>query len=425
VLLVLFCACKTNIKRGVWKKSIQRSSVFSKSFTGFFLFDPQQNKVVYSYNGDKYFTPASNTKLFTFYTALRILGDSVPALQYYIQQDSLFFWGTGDPAMLHPDLKNTKAYDFLSNFSGKLFYVPNQQKVSHFGRGWAWDDFNDYYSSEKSVFPMYGNNIRFSGTAKSPLNIQPPSFKLSVITDSSLYNKENRIQREVSTNIFTYFPPSSNTGWIQDVPYIQSPELTVKLLRDTLHRNIGLLHTANHLLPNQTLYSIHTDSLYKRFLQESDNFIAEQLLIICASVLFDSISTEKIIQFSTDSLLKDLPDKPVWVDGSGLSRYNLFTPRTIVALLNKIYQQVPRDRLFQLLPIGGKAGTIKNWYKAKTPFIYAKTGTLSHVHCLSGYLLTKKGKVLIFSFMHNNFTVSVSAIRKEMDKVLRSIYEKN
>jgi D-alanyl-D-alanine carboxypeptidase/D-alanyl-D-alanine-endopeptidase (penicillin-binding protein 4) len=159
-------------------------------------------------------------------------------------------------------------------------------------------------------------------------------------------------------------------------------------------------------------------------MRESDNFIAEQLLLICSQLISDTLKPEIAIDFVSKNFLHDLKDKPQWVDGSGLSRYNLFTPRSIVQLWEKIYYRLPRERLFQLLATGGRSGTIKRWYNADPPFIFGKTGSLSNNHCLSGYLITKKGKTLIFSFMNNNFTSSVNEIRQNMDKILRLIYEK-
>jgi D-alanyl-D-alanine carboxypeptidase/D-alanyl-D-alanine-endopeptidase (penicillin-binding protein 4) len=159
-------------------------------------------------------------------------------------------------------------------------------------------------------------------------------------------------------------------------------------------------------------------------MQQSDNFIAEQLLLACSGVLSDTLKPEIAIQYSKNNLLVDLPDEPIWVDGSGLSRYNLFTPRSIVQLWTKIYDIVPRERLFPLLATGGKYGTIRNWYKADKPYIFGKTGSLSNVHCLSGYLVTKSGKTLIFSFMSNNFVASTNKLRTNMQDILKMIYER-
>lgn len=82
-------------------------------------------------------------------------------------------------------------------------------------------------------------------------------------------------------------------------------------------------------------------------------------------------------------------------------------------------------KIFAYFPSGGASGTIRSWYKSddEHPYVYAKTGTLSGVHCLSGYLLTKSGKTLHFSFMHNNYVISSSELKKEMEKVLYLIYD--
>ena len=159
-------------------------------------------------------------------------------------------------------------------------------------------------------------------------------------------------------------------------------------------------------------------------MQESDNFIAEQLLLICADILADSLNSEITIREVKKRFLGDLPDAPVWVDGSGLSRYNLFTPRTIVRLWEKIGLTISRKRLFGILAVGGRSGTLRDYYKSEKPYIYGKTGTLRSNHSLSGFLVTRSGRTLIFSWMNNNFTTSTGDIRGRMEKVLKSIYEK-
>lgn len=138
------------------------------------------------------------------------------------------------------------------------------------------------------------------------------------------------------------------------------------------------------------------------------------------------MNTVQAIDFSKKNLMSTLPDAPKWVDGSGLSRYNLVTPRSMVELLNRIQQLMPRERLFGIFAAGGVNGTIKSNYKnGDSPYIFAKTGTLRNNHCLSGYLITKTGKMLIFSFMHNNYTGSMNTLRKEMERVLKQVYEEN
>ncbi len=420
VLLLVAVACGPIARV---KKAVRHSVVFRQDFTGFALYDPQKGRMLYEQNADHYFVPASNTKLFTYYTALKILGDSIPALKYAIRNDTLFFRGTGEPSLLHPDLHCTATFDFLRQRPEKLVYVSEKLPLAHFGPGWAWDDYNDYYSAEKSALPVYGNIVRFRLDRSGRLHVSPAYFRQRLTTDTVAVPPCADIKRDLEKNRFVYRYYPARKPFTQDVPFRYSPELAVQLLADTLQKPVSLLPFAP-LPGSQVLYQASADSLYRWFMQESDNFIAEHLLLLCSAKLFDSLHTESAIAYAKAELLADLPDPPIWVDGSGLSRYNLFTPRTIIALLRKLHQTLPQERLFATMPIGGKAGTIKNWYKAETPFVFAKTGSMSNVHCLSGYVLTKTGRVLLFSFMHNNFTVPNSKLKKEMDKVLRILYEK-
>jgi D-alanyl-D-alanine carboxypeptidase/D-alanyl-D-alanine-endopeptidase (penicillin-binding protein 4) len=67
---------------------------------------------------------------------------------------------------------------------------------------------------------------------------------------------------------------------------------------------------------------------------------------------------------------------------------------------------------------------LSSYYKKDSGFIYAKTGTLSNNCALSGYLITKKGKLLIFSVLVNNYQTGATPVRKAVEKFLQAIREK-
>jgi D-alanyl-D-alanine carboxypeptidase/D-alanyl-D-alanine-endopeptidase (penicillin-binding protein 4) len=75
-----------------------------------------------------------------------------------------------------------------------------------------------------------------------------------------------------------------------------------------------------------------------------------------------------------------------------------------------------------LLPTGGVSGTLKNWYKASKPYIFGKTGTLSNNHNLSGYIITKSGRKLIFSLMVNHYVVPTSTVRQAMQTLMEAVH---
>lgn len=75
-----------------------------------------------------------------------------------------------------------------------------------------------------------------------------------------------------------------------------------------------------------------------------------------------------------------------------------------------------------MLPNGGKTGTLSNLYNSNEPFAFAKTGSLSNNHNQSGFIITKRGKKLIYSFMNNNFVIPTSDVRNEMERMITFIH---
>lgn len=417
LLAAIAFSCAPAFKQ-VLDRKLQATEERFQDNTGFVLYDPDKQETLYEFNGGKYFTPASNTKIFTFFSCLKILGDSVPALRYVVSGDSLIFWGTGDPTFLYKNVYSTSGvYDFLQRSPQALYFSNNNFATAHFGPGWAWDDYNDYYSTERSPFPVYGN-IFWAEITRSGVRVQPSFFKKYLTTGDRM--SRPKVERSLASNDFVYHP--SRRYDTLDIPFHIDAGLIAALLQDTLKRDVK--ETKKDIPAYaQTFYSIYPDSLYRVMMQESDNFIAEQLLLVCAGIVSDTLQPEIAINYVKKNYLNDLRDEPKWVDGSGLSRYNLFTPRSVVQVWDKIYKLVPRERLLPLLATGGKNGTVRNWYKADQPYIFGKTGSLSNNHCLSGYLVTKSGRTLIFSFMNSNFTASTSDIRKNMQEILNRIHE--
>jgi D-alanyl-D-alanine carboxypeptidase/D-alanyl-D-alanine-endopeptidase (penicillin-binding protein 4) len=155
-------------------------------------------------------------------------------------------------------------------------------------------------------------------------------------------------------------------------------------------------------------------------MHRSDNFFAEQTLLVVSNEMLGVMSDEKIIDTLLKTDFKDLPQKPRWVDGSGLSRYNIFTPQSFVGILNKMKNDFPMERIKEIFPTGGE-GTLSSYYKADSNYIFAKTGTLSGVVAFSGYLYTRKNKLLIFSILVNNHRSSATAVRKAVEKFIELV----
>jgi serine-type D-Ala-D-Ala carboxypeptidase/endopeptidase (penicillin-binding protein 4) len=418
-------AFASRIKKRKIKKMFTHSAIVNDHFTGFALYDLDNKKMVYELNADKYFIPASNTKLFTYYTCLKMLGDSIPALKYVIRHDSLIFWGTGDPSFLHPALKGVKAYNFLKASGKKLFFSAANYTGDLYGRGWAWDDYNDYYQAEITSLPVQDNlAFLYPDKKNGSLSIQPLYFKKYLKPDSGYHPHSFKVKRSFLDNSFVYPITEIPKNFSQQIPWKASGGVISAILTDTLNMPVTELQVPLDTSA-KTLYDAIADTVYKYMLQPSDNFIAEQLLLVCSSTKFKTLNTDSVINYSKAHFLNDLPDVPKWVDGSGLSRQNLFTPRSIIALLQKILIERNETLVHSLLPAGGVVGTIKDAYKTDNglPFVWAKTGALSNNYNQSGYLVTKKGKRLAFSFMNNNFMRPSKEIKDEMVKIITFLHD--
>lgn len=412
LLIFLLFSCASLKRKTIKKIDVTlNSSFYRNQFTGFLVIDPISRDTLYNYHSDKYFTPASNTKIFTLYTALKTLPDHIPTLRYTEQNDTLYFEGTGDPSFLHHYLKDSTGFNFLKNRDNLAFYNGNFMDTE-WGPGWSWDDFQWYYSPERNAFPVYGNTVMIYDTPE--WNISPSYFMDSVNTIRNEWNRER------NKNLFYFDKGTKDT---LEIPFKSNRNTIKNILETSLNKPITLAKKMPEG-PKKTLYGIHADSLYVRLMHESDNFIAEQLLILASGELTDTLNTSNAQRYILENDLKNLPQEPRWVDGSGLSRYNLFTPQSMVYVLNQLYKEVPQERLFSIFPAGGVSGTVESWYGGiEEPYIFAKSGSLSNNYCLSGYLRTRKGKLLIFSFMNNYFRHSSSEVKERMQTIFEAIRE--
>ncbi len=386
----------------------------SNAHIGICILDPATGKYWYQYQDDKFFMPASNTKIFTLFAGLQLLGDSLPGMRYSQNDTAVYIHGTADPSFLHPDFDYQPVKDLLTQTPKRIWLQPAVIRNKRFGPGWAWSDYADYYQPELNEWPMYGNVARvkikgsvYSITPDFPATSIPERAPVEVLADRE--ERENRY--------ILHIRPDDTAAYNFEVPFITGGNDQLRQrLQDTLHKLIGLLPTPV-AGSGTVLRSIPADTLFQPMMHRSDNFFAEQVLMMCSSLRWDTIDTRKVIGYMLDGPLKDLPHPPSWVDGSGLSRYNLFTPRDFVTVLQKMYKAYPKERLWPLFPSGGK-GTLRNYYQQLPGRLYAKTGTLSGCVALSGYIVTKKGKTLIFSVLVNNHNTTATTVRRAVEQFL-------
>jgi D-alanyl-D-alanine carboxypeptidase/D-alanyl-D-alanine-endopeptidase (penicillin-binding protein 4) len=412
----LFASCKTTAHISLQaEKTLIVDTAISKGFIGISVFDPSTNSYLYNYNADKYFVPASNVKLFTLYAGMKYLGDSLVGIRYNIIHDKWTeIYSSGDPTFLCSEFKNQPVLDFLKK--QKNILVNRDQYLSALGYGWAWDDYKEDYMTGRSTFPMYKNIVTLNWISSDSINVFPSFFRKTTRLLSPLDSGMD-VRREFDNNEIIVLDGSVKS---KTIPFVPGMLTFIDLLADTLKKdNIAYTnHVAREKIKgNKIIYSQPSDSLFKPMMHYSDNFFAEQTLLMASNEHLGYMNDEAIIDTLLKTHLKDIPQKPKWVDGSGLSRYNLFTPKDFIYILNKMKNEFGMDRMKNILATGGE-GTLKNYFKKDAGFIFAKTGTLSNNCALSGYIITKKNRLLIFSILANNYQTGATPVRKAVEKFL-------
>lgn len=317
--------------------------------------------------------------------------------------------GSGDPTWKYKQFTSPDFQKIIGNHSVIQFSDANQVSPA-FGYGWQWDDYYFDYSAERSPLPIYGNLVEVKKVGNRP-EISPNRFEIRPTTKPI-----KELERDLHQNVF-YYNPATFIGREKYIPILSSGELTASLAAEItgkkwIYKPDSLPET--HLVwRGSPLFPV-----LREMMLESDNFLAEQLLWMISDRLFQTLDTERAIEYILKTYLSDLPDQPKWVDGSGLSRHNLFTTRSMVALFEKLYRILPEDQLYALLPTGGSSGTLKNSFQASQPYIFAKTGTMSNHFSLVGVIRGKSGRNYAFAFMNSNYPYGASVVRREVENVL-------
>ena len=430
---------------------------------GVLVMEAESGKVLAEHNSDKYFVPASNTKLLSLYAGLKFLPDSLVGLRYYDAGDTIYAIPTGDPSLLSDDFDEHPVINWLNSVKKPVVMDASNWKADRYGRGWTWSDYDANYQPERSAFPVYENlmSVRFTAKGDSAFYngqnrwMVTPSLQLGVLSDKNVWKfkpesiaytfmpdaRLNRINRSYAANGYEVSYNGRDTVIRTEIPYVTYGVKTgVEILRARLNKTDNELVIRNNASAQfQTSAALSLskgnfklsivrsqplDSLLRPMMHRSDNFYAEQTLLMASNELLGFMSERDLIDTLMKTEFKNMPDKPVWVDGSGLSRYNLVSPADFVWLLNKLRNEFGVERIKAILPTGN-AGTLTNYYAALNGKIFAKTGTLSGQVALSGYLYAKSGKLLMFSALVNNHNMEAPKVRRHIEKYIMSVWEGN
>lgn len=412
-------------------------------------------ETVYSRTSNRRQQPASNAKLVTSVAALEVLGPdyrfdtTVHATGRRVGpllDGDLYLRGTGDPTLLARDydaLAKRVADAGIRLVRGKLLADDTWFDDVRLGVSWAWDDEPYYYSAQVSALTASPDTDYDAGSiivrvapgadGKAVVTTEPPTDYVTIANTATTgpAGSANTISvdRVHGANTITVSGsiPAGGAATSEWMAVWEPTGYAAALFRAALgaHGVRVLGPTARAATPAGAKELAKRQSMPLRelqvpFLKLSNNLHAE----ILVKAMGRAVSGQGSWGAGTAAVAAQLPRfgiDPARLslrDGSGLSRMDQISPDQLAALLVNAAKRPWFADWHQALPIAGKAdrlvgGTLRNRMRgtAAEGTVHAKTGSLTGVSGLSGYVDTAGGERLVFSMVTNNsLGVNVKAL---------------
>jgi D-alanyl-D-alanine carboxypeptidase/D-alanyl-D-alanine-endopeptidase (penicillin-binding protein 4) len=402
---------------------------------------------LYSRDAEKYFTPASNAKLLTTAAALQQLGANF-RIRTSVYQDGigvLRVVGRGDPSFSDTQLvelaKQLKAKGITQ--ITKLIADDSYFQGDIVSPSWEWEDvYSDYGAPVNSLIVnqnVFSLNLIPQAVGK-PLQLAWTDFseaRLWQIINQSVTAEEKQpgfinVTRELSGNVLRIQGqlPAKADRFLVKVPVVDPNNYFLRRFRTALAaekirlRETGIVSGGVNQQELAFVESSPLSDLLMETNQNSNNLYAEALLRAIA------LQPKKPDQTTVNAGLEVLkttltqlgvnPTGYALVDGSGLSRHDLISPEALVQVLQAMAKTPAASVYRASLPIAGKSGTLKTRFQ-NTPaegIVQAKTGTVTGVVSLSGYVNNAKYEPLVFSIIVNQSEQKAKALREGVDEIV-------
>ena len=407
----------------------------------------KNDKVIYDYNSQKLLMPASTNKLYTCAAALYYLKkDHQFETRILSNQKNLILKGGGDPDLSIKEL-DSLALQVSKNYKNidTLFMDDSFLDSLNYGEGWMWDEGPWWYAAPISALSVNDNCIDFyvkpsNNGEKAIIDHFPKTsfiqFRNESKTTKDSVEKKLRIDRDwiLNKNEFyahgeiidtsdtdtlyrNIFNPTKFTGTIfseslkkygtqvktilkKKMPYENYKNINSHTSKPLLHSAINLMNESDNLTAELFVKSIGAlDTLpgsWETGLDSIKTFLAREVLIDTANVRL--------------------------ADGSGVSRYNLTSSAQLNSLLSWMYKSEYKDDFLSTLPGGGfKNSTLEKRLIDEGGLVRAKTGGLSGVRNLAGYITSKRYGDVAFSILMNGYTDSSSRYARIHDQIIKAI----
>lgn len=420
------------------------------SEAGVLVADAETGEVLYEHDADTRLLPASNAKLLTSVTALDILGSDyrfrttvatdAPITSGGVLNGDLYLKGTGDPTLLEEDLADLAAKVAASGVhrvQGGIVADDTWFDDRRLGSFWSWDDEPYYYSAQISALTVAPDTDYDAGTVivrATPGDVgDAPNVTVEPATDyMTIVNEAVTTEAGSGTSVSIVREHGSNrvlvrgsiaadssgssawvtvwepTGYAADVFRHALEDNGVDVREDTAY---GATPDGAEVLAEHE--SMTLSDLMVPFMKLSNNGHAEVLAKAMGREVSDAGTWSAGMSALRSQLAAEYGvevDTIANRDGSGLSRGNLITARSLIDTLIEARDEPWYDTWYDSLPIAGNSerfvgGTLRSRMRgtAAANNVHAKTGSLTGASALSGYVTDADGRDLVFSVMINDY----------------------
>jgi D-alanyl-D-alanine carboxypeptidase/D-alanyl-D-alanine-endopeptidase (penicillin-binding protein 4) len=426
---------------------------YAGSQVGLEVRDADTGDILYEHDAETRLLPASNAKLLTSTAAMDVLGpdyrfttsvSASRAPRHGTLLGNLYLKGTGDPTMLGPDydaLAKQVADSGVRTVVGNLVADDTYFDDVRLAPFWSWDDEPYYYNAQISALTVAPNTDYDAGTVivhiapgaaagqPAKVTVVPANHYVHLVGSATTGaagtdDTADAVRRHGNNTIdVSGSIPADSSGEDIWCTVWEPTQLVASIFRDALRahgvRVIG--GTSYSATPaNTASLAVHRSmtltQLLTPFLKLSNNMHAEHLV----KAMGEKVSGAGTWDAGTAAVLDDIgqhlgvdTSQLQLVDGSGLSRGDLVTPQQITNLLIAAKHQPWFADWYNALPIAGNpdrftGGTLRNRMR-NTPAannLHGKTGSMTAVSALSGYVTDAAGEQLVFSMISNNFVAS-------------------
>jgi serine-type D-Ala-D-Ala carboxypeptidase/endopeptidase (penicillin-binding protein 4) len=424
----------------------------------------KHDDTLYSLNASRMQTPASNMKLVTTAVAAEKLGwDYRYTTKIYATgplsggdlDGDLVVVSNGDPTINTRHPERWGAFDAwakqlyangVRRVGGQLIGDDNAFAEPGWGVGWAWEDLSVGYGAAVGALQYNENQVELLiGPALEPgaraiISVSPPGS--GIILDHAVTTVAEGQPSRISLDRI----PGSNMLRVSDQMAIGAAAISadaavpnptilyLNALREALARN-GIFVGGNPLDIDDA--RVKPDYSKATLLLEDQSATLASIVDVClkwsrneyAETLLRSLAPagEATAEAGLDVVRETIskwgvaPELYVARDGSGLSRNDYLSPDVLMRVLTAIWREPRHVEPFRsALPLAGVSGTLANQLK-DTPAagrVWAKTGSMSNVRSLSGYLMTLDDEPIVFSFIATGFHVPAAQIDAAMNQAL-------